>query len=200
LEIRCSRKQQRAVADARQAGTEPAIETLLGKFLADFLFDLFPFHAERRIGKHVVEKFSQQAVVGKRVAEDDIGDVLPLDEHVGFANGVGFRIQLLPIHDEPGARIQAGKMFAGHAQHSASAGGRIVERPHDARLGQGVVVLNEKEIHHEPDGVAWGEVFPGGFVGKLGEFADEFLEHRAHLALLTASGWRSMLANFSVTR
>jgi hypothetical protein len=56
-------------------------------------------------------------------------------------------------------------------------------RTHDAGLGQGVVVLNEKEIHHEPDGVAGGEVFPGGLVGNFGELADEFLEHRAHLVI-----------------
>jgi len=35
------------------------------------------------------------AVVGQRVAERDVGDVLPLDEHVRFADGVGFRVELL---------------------------------------------------------------------------------------------------------
>ena len=105
-------KQERAIADARQAGTEPAIESLLGKFLADDGFDFFPFHAERRIGEAVVKSFPMQTIGGKRVAENNVGDVLPLDEHVGLANGVGFWIQLLPIHDEPGTGIQAGKMFA----------------------------------------------------------------------------------------
>ena len=48
-------KQQRAVADTRQAGTESAIEAQLLGFLADFLLDLLPLDAERRIGEHVVE-------------------------------------------------------------------------------------------------------------------------------------------------
>ena len=132
--------------------------------------------------------FSRQAVVGKRVAEDDVGDVLPLDEHVGLADGVGLGVQLLPIHDEPGVGVQAGKVLAGHAQHAARAGRGIVEGSHDAGLGQGVVVLDEEEIDHEPDDVARGEVFPGGFVGKFGELADQFLEHRAHLGIADGGG------------
>ena len=108
-------EEQRAIADARQAGTEPAIETQLGVFLADFLLHLFPFHAEGRIGQHVVVNLAGETVLGKRVAPNDIGDVLALDEHVRLANGVGFGVQLLPIHDEAGPGIEAGQMFARHA-------------------------------------------------------------------------------------
>jgi hypothetical protein len=39
-------EKQRAIGDAREAGTEAAIEALLGGFLADFLFDLLPLDAE----------------------------------------------------------------------------------------------------------------------------------------------------------
>ena len=58
-------EQQRAVADARQAGAEAAVEALLLGFLADLLLDLLPLHAERRIGEHVVEVLARQAV-GRR--------------------------------------------------------------------------------------------------------------------------------------
>ena len=78
-----------------------------------------------------------QAVGGKGVAEDDVGDVLALDEHDGLADGVRLGVQLLPIHDEPGVGIEAGQVFTAHAQHAARAGGGIVERAHDAGLGQG---------------------------------------------------------------
>ena len=98
-------EKQRAIGDARQAGTEAAIEALLGELLADDGLDLLPLHAEGRIGEHVVEEFAQQAIGGERVAEDDVGDVLPLDEHVGLADGVGLGVQLLAIHDEPGAGV-----------------------------------------------------------------------------------------------
>jgi hypothetical protein len=78
--------------------------------------------------------FPVQAVGGEGVAEDDVGDVLPLDEHVGLADGVGLGVQLLPIHDEPGVGIQAGEVLAGDAQHATRAGGGIVERAHHAGL------------------------------------------------------------------
>jgi len=49
-----------------------------------------------------------QAIGGEGVAEDDVGDVLALDEHVGLADGVGLGIELLPIHDQPtsGLRVR----------------------------------------------------------------------------------------------
>ena len=176
-------EKQRAIADARQAGTEAAIEAPLGGFLADFLFDLLPLDAEGRIRERVVEVFPVQTVGGKGVAEDDVGDVLPLDEHVGLADGVGLGVQLLAIHNQPGVGIQAGEVLARDAQHAAGAGGGIVEAAHHAGLRQSVVVLNEEEIHHEPDDFARSEVLPGGLIGKLGELADEFLEDRAHLRI-----------------
>ena len=55
-------EKQRAIADPRQAGTEAAIEAHLLGFPADFLFDLFPLHAKGRIGEHIVEVLSVQAV------------------------------------------------------------------------------------------------------------------------------------------
>ena len=105
-------EEQRAIADARQAGTEAAVEALLLEFLADFGFDLLPFHAEGRIGKHVVEDLAEQAVGGEGVAEDDVGDVLALDQHVGLADGVGLGVQFLAIHDQPGIGVQAGQVLA----------------------------------------------------------------------------------------
>ena len=38
-----------------------------------------------------------------------------------------------------------------------------------------------KQVHHQAKDLARREVLADGFVGKLGEFADEFLEHQAHL-------------------
>ena len=79
--------------------------------------------------------------------------------------------------------IHAGQVLAGDGQHAAGAGRRIVERPDHARLGQGVVVFDEQQVDHQPDDFARREVFPGGFVGKFGELADQFLEHRSHLGV-----------------
>ena len=59
----------------------------------------------------------------------------------------------------------------------------IVERADNAGLGQGVVVLDEEQIDHQPNDFTRREMLSGGFIGKLGELADEFLEHRAHLGI-----------------
>jgi hypothetical protein len=75
------------------------------------------------------------------------------------------------------------QVLARDAQHAAGAGGGVVEAAHHAGLGQGVVVLDEEEVDHQPDDLARGEVLAGGLVGKLGELADELLEDRAHLGV-----------------
>ena len=62
LRDQVQQEQQRAVADARQARPEAAVEALLLGLLADLLLDLLPLDAERRIGEHVVEVLAGQAV------------------------------------------------------------------------------------------------------------------------------------------
>jgi hypothetical protein len=183
LEIRCSRNKQRAVADARQAGAEATVVAHLRRFLADFLFDLLPLDAEGWIRKHVVEVLAVQAVGGQGVAEDDVGHVLTLDQHVGLADGVGLGIQFLAVHDQPGAGIQAAEMFVGHAQHATGAGGGIVDRAHDAGPGECLVVFDEEQIDHQPNDFSRREMLAGGLVGQLGKLADQFLEDRAHLGV-----------------
>jgi hypothetical protein len=102
-------EEERAIAHARQAGAEASVEALLLGLLPDFLLDLLPLHPERRIRQHVVEVFAGQTVGREGVAEDDVGDVLALDEHVGLADGVGLGVQLLAIHDETGVWVQAAR-------------------------------------------------------------------------------------------
>ena len=90
-------EQQRPVRDARQAGAEAAVVPLLLVLVADLLLDLLPLHAEGRIGEAVVEGLAGVAVVGQGVAEHDVRHVLPLDQHVGLADRVGLRVELLPV-------------------------------------------------------------------------------------------------------
>ena len=88
-------EEHRAIADARQAGAEAAVEALLSCSGAR-PFDLFPFHAEGRVGQHVVELTAAVAVVAERIAGDDVGHVLALDEHVGLADGVDSSLSSWP--------------------------------------------------------------------------------------------------------
>ncbi len=74
-------------------------------------------------------------------------------------------------------------MLAADRQHAAGARGRVVDRPHHAGFGQRLVVLDEEQVDHQPDGIARREVLSGGLVGKFGELADQFLEHGAHLGV-----------------
>jgi hypothetical protein len=174
-------EQQRAVRHARQARPEAAAVALLLVLVADGLLDLLPLHAEGRVGEHVVEQLAQQAVVAERVAEHDVADVLAADQHVGLADGVRLGVQLLAEQRQPGLGVQLVQVLARHRQHAAGAGGRVVHGAHHARLGQGVVVLDEQQVHHQPDHLARGEVLTGRLVGELGELADQLLEHQAHL-------------------
>ena len=176
-------KQHRAIGHTRQTGAEATIETLLFVFLADFLFDLLPFHTKRRIGEHVVEFRVRVAVIGEGVAWDDVGDILPFDEHVGLADGVGLVVQLLPEHGEPRLRVMLFQILTCDGQHATRARGRVVNGAHHARLGQHIVVFDEQQVDHQADDFARGEVFPGGLVGDFGELADQLFEYQSHLTV-----------------
>ena len=121
------------------------------------------------------------SIIRERVAEHDVLDVLPLDEHVCFANRVTLRIEFLPVHHEPRFGIDLVQMIIGNAEHAARSRGRVVHRAHDAWLRKRIVILNEKKINHEPNDFARREMFARSFVGEFGELANELFEDRTHL-------------------
>ncbi len=166
--------------------TIEGLQALLLVFFADDFFGALPFDAEGRIGQHIVEGFARVAVVGEGVAGFDLADVLPFDEHVGFADGVAFVVELLADHDD--ARAEFFEVFARDREHAAGAGGGVVDGADNGGFGENVVVLNEEEVGHEADDVARGEVVAGGFVGLLGEFADELFKDGAHVGVGDAVG------------
>ena len=176
-------EQQRTVRYARQAGAEAAVVALALVFLADVLFDLFPFHAERRIGQHVVEFLVRVAVIGKGVAGFDVGDILAFDQHIGFADGVGLIVEFLAEHRQSRLRIVFFQIFPGDRQHAAGTRCGVVNGTHHAGLGQHVVIFDEQQVDHQFDHFARGEVFSGGFVGNLGKLADQLFKHQPHLAV-----------------
>ena len=126
-------------------------------------------------------------------------DVLPLDEHVGLADGVGLVIELLAEHGQSRLRIVLRQILAGDGEHAAGACRRVIDGANDARLGQDLVVFDEQQIDHEPDDLAGSEMLSGGLVGDFGELADQLLEDGAHLGIADRLGCRSIPANFSAT-
>ena len=177
---------QRAVRHARQARPEAAVVALLLVLLADGLFDLLPLHAERRVGEHVVEQLSHQAVVAEGVAQHDVADVLAADQHVRLADGVRLGVQFLAEERQPRLGVQLEQILAGHAKHAAGAGRGVVHHADHAGFGQSIAVLDEQQVHHQPDHLAWGEVLTGRLVGQFGELADQLLEHQPHLHVVHA--------------
>ena len=119
-------------------------------------------------------------VGGERIAKDDVADVLPFDEHVRLADGIRLGVQLLPMHHQAGVGVERPEVLAGHAEHAARSGRRIVEGAHHAGLRKGVVVLDEEEIDHEPNDLTRREVLSGGLVRKLGKLANQLFEYAPH--------------------
>ncbi|MCY1543883.1 hypothetical protein D9M68_797220 [compost metagenome] len=73
------------------------------------------------------------------------------------------------------------QVFLGDRQHAASARCRVIQVAHYAGVSQHIVVFDKDQVDHQADHFTGGEVLPGGFVGDLREFADQLLEHQAHL-------------------
>ena len=66
-------------------------------------------------------------------------------------------------------------------QHAAGAAGRVEQLAHRAGRGEQLVVVDEQDVHHQPDDFARREVVARGLVGQFVEAADEVLEDEPHL-------------------
>ena len=144
------------------------------------------FDAEGRIRQHVVKRLARMAVVGEGIAGFDFADVLPFDEHVSFADGVAFVVELLADHDN--TRAELFQVVARDREHATGASRGVVNGADDGGFGENFVVFNKEEVGHEADDVSRGEMFAGGFVRELGEFADELFEDGAHVGVGDAVG------------
>ncbi len=151
-------------------------------------FDFLPVDAEGRIGKRVVEFLVVEQVVAERVAEFDTADVLPLDQHIAFADGVALGVQFLAKGPHHGRWVQLVNVFHAAGQKPAGPRRGIVDGTDDARLGQGVVVFHEYQRGGQADDVAGREVFASGLVAGLRKSPDEFLEDQSHVVVADRCG------------
>jgi hypothetical protein len=154
-------------------------------FPLDLFLLLLPIHAEGRIGEQIIEGLARKLVVGKTVAEAHVIAtavvVYLLYEHVGGSRGESTLVVVLPIDIEPGGRVVLAQVVLCLGQHTAGAAGGVEELAHRARCGEELVILDEQDVHHQPDDLARGEVVTGGLIGQLVEAADEVLEDQPHL-------------------
>ena len=104
-------EQQRAVGNTRQSRAKATVKTFLRMFVVNLALNLLPVHTKRWVREHVVELIQRQLVVREGVAQLNTADVLTFDQHVGFTDSVGFRVQLLAKGTHDRVRVQFVHIF-----------------------------------------------------------------------------------------
>jgi hypothetical protein len=122
-----------------------------------------------------------EPVVGQGVAEVDVVDVLALDDHVGLAQRIRARIDVLSVEHRAGLRVHLHQVVVGRRQHAPGSGSRIVDSANGAGFGQRVVLSHEQNVDHQLNDFTWSEMITRlGGVGFC-ELADEFFEDVPHV-------------------
>ena len=173
-------EQQRAVGNTWQARAKATVKAFLRMFVVNLALNLFPVHAKRRIREHVVELVQRQLVVRESVTQLNTTDVLAFDQHIGFTDCVGFRVQLLTKGAHHRVRVQFVHIFHARREESAGPGGRVINGADDTGLRQGFIIFHKYQRSGQTHDIARGEVLTGGLVRAFRETADKLLEHQAH--------------------
>jgi len=180
-------EQQRTVIDGREPGAE-ASGKAHGLVLA--LHDVFlvlPLDAKGWVGHQVVESLALKAVAGlavaEGVAEDNVGGVLVLDQHVRAADGPRFIVVLLAVERKLRALVLREDQLLGFGKHAAGAACRVVDGTEDAGFVD-VLLAGVDEVGHQADDLARREVVPRLLVGLFVEAHDQMLEQVAHLKVV----------------
>ena len=97
---------------------------------------VLPFDTEWRVGHEVVEALALEAILGlavaEGVAENDVGRVLVLDEHVRAADCPGLVVVLLAEERELRPLVLREDQLLGFGKHAARSARRITNRAVDA--------------------------------------------------------------------
>ena len=153
----------------------------LGVFLLDGSFGRLPFHAIRWVGRLVVEGFAGVHVQRQGVAILNVRRVLPTDEHVGFANGVGLVFQLLAKQFQGGTVVELAQVLFCHAQNAAGTCRGVVHGAYHAGHGQHLLIAVEQQRHHQLNHIARRVLLTGG--GHVVELAQQFFKRLAHVVV-----------------
>ena len=159
--------------------------------LLDFAPLLLPLHAEGRIRQHVVERprtavgAALVAVLGERVAQDDVLGVLALDQHVGLADRPGLVVPVLPVEKRIRVAVVLPQVVLGDREHAAGPAGRVVDGLDLVSIAE-VGLGRQQQADHQSNHLARGEVFARLLVGLLRSDADQLLEYIPHLHVVNA--------------
>ena len=165
-------EQQRTIRDTWQAWAKAACKAFLLVLVFDVTFNFFPVHTKRGIGKHVIETFTEQLVVGQGVAQFDAADVLVLDQHVAFTNGIRLRVQFLPKSTHDRTWVDLMHVFHACRQKATSACGWVINGANDAVFAQGFVVIGKHQCGGQTHNVTWGKVLTRCFIRAFCKLAD----------------------------
>ena len=145
-------------------------------FFDDVVFDFFPINAKRRIGEHVIECGGIELIVRQGIAQLDVADLLAFDQHVGFADGVAFGIELLTKGDGSGLWIELVDVFHPRRQEATRTRGWVIDGADDVWLGQYFIIFHKDQRGCQPHDIAWGKVFTCGVVGTLCKASDQLFK------------------------
>ena len=121
--------------------------------------------------------------VAESVAEDDVGGVFVLDQHVRATDGPGLVVVFLAKKLKMCLWVLVENQPRGFGEHSACSARWIVDPTENAWLID-ILLPGIDQVRHETDDFAWREVVPRLFVGLFVETHHQMLEQIAHLEVV----------------
>ena len=111
----------------------------------------------------------------------DVVWVFAGNQHIGFADGVGLRVEFLAEQSYIGVGIDLfAEVVLANGQHAAGAAAGVEDAANHALSARGLAVLGEQQGDQQPHHIARRVVFPAGLVRHFGESAQQFLEDLSH--------------------
>ena len=138
-----------------------------------------PIDTKRRIGNDEVKGHILKLIITESITKLHIVGITATDEHVGFGNTKGERIDFLPVTDKISSLIQSRKAFLHAGQHLAGAHRHIVDGVNASFLCHAHSV--GEQVTHQIDDVTAGEVSARFLIVGLRKTLDKVFKDIAHV-------------------
>src|SRR5690625_4770924 len=187
LAYQVQQEQQGTIRYPGQTRPETPVQAATFVFILNVLLNFLPVHSEGRITQQEVSLQVRQLVVIEGVAKFDVADVLVLDQHVGHADCVRLRVQLLTQQRHADVAGHVLDVSVTLRQEPTGAGCRVIDGD-DTAWFQLVFLAGHDQRGGQVHDVPGSEVLTSCFVGAFGEASDEFLKYQAHLKVTDPAG------------
>jgi hypothetical protein len=153
-----------------------------------------PGRAKGGIGYDNTHGLIREAVFYHGILKTDVPGILPLDQHIGKADGIGLWVYFMPEKPCVNIGIETVEKIVRGGEHTAGSTDHI-QHGSDLALGQKVVAaLGKDDVHHEPNHFTRRVVIASLGVG--GKAADKVLKHIAHHMAVHGLGIKIKFAEF----